>query len=63
MTLRWVPDPEAADRTTPAYGDCDCCRGHGTVIGGDEPRPCPACLLKLRREYGPFVDALAGVEG
>lgn len=43
----------------PAYTDCNACRGHGHVIGGDAYQHCPSCSLRFRRDYGVFVDALA----
>ncbi len=42
----------------PAYGDCDACRGHGHILGGDEYQPCPACTLRFQRGFGPFLEAL-----
>ena len=43
-SLRWVKLDGAY---SPAYLDCDMCRGHGWVYGGDEQQPCPACSLRF----------------
>jgi len=59
---RFRPNPDAPRETVVGYSDCNACRGHGTVIGGDEARQCPSCVMRFRREYGPFVDALAEIE-
>lgn len=60
-SLRFIPcrmDGCRCGEPHPAYGECNTCRGRGHVIGGDAYQPCPSCTLRLRREYGPFVDAL-----
>jgi hypothetical protein len=31
---------------TPTWTDCATCKGQGVVMGGDEYRTCPACLLR-----------------
>ena len=43
-TLRWI---KLEGVYHPVYLDCDTCRGHGTIMGGDESQPCPGCALRF----------------